>query len=80
MRGEVPEPDGGWGDEAEVEGLKEGPVLPGGEEQGAQSEEEAEGGEGGRDGDETVLHWPGFQQAPLLLILHLKLLGAKLLR
>ena len=69
VRGQVTEADGGGGDEAEVEGLEEGPVLPGGEEESAQGEEEGEGGEGGRDGDQTVLDWPRLQQAPLLLLL-----------
>lgn len=80
MWSQVPEPDGGGGDEAEVEGLEEGPVLPGGEEESTEGEEEAEGGEGGRDGDEAVLHWPGLQQAPLLLLLLLTLLGSKVFR
>ena len=76
---EVTEADGGGGDEAEVEGLEEGPVLPGGEEEGAQGEEEAEGGEGGRDGHQAALHWAGLQQTSLLLLLlPLTLLRAKL--
>ena len=57
MWSQVPEPDGGGGDEAEVERLEEGPVLPGGEEESAQGEEEREGGEGGRDGHQAVLDW-----------------------
>ena len=53
----------------EVEGLEEGPVLPGGEEEGAECEEEAEGGEGGRDGDQAALQGAGRQGAPALLLL-----------
>ena len=53
----------------EVEGIKEGPVLPGGEEEGAECEEEAEGGECGRDGDQAALQGTGRQGAPPLLLL-----------
>ena len=56
MRSEVTKADGGGGDEAEVERLEEGPVLPGGEEESAQGEEERQGGEGGRDGHQAALH------------------------
>ena len=69
VRSEVTEADGGGGDEAEVEGLEEGPVLPGGEEEGAECEEEAEGGEGGRDGDQAALQGAGREGAPPLLLL-----------
>ncbi len=37
---DVPEPDGGHGDEAEVEGLEEGPLLPDGEDAGADAQED----------------------------------------
>lgn len=38
----VTETDGGHGDETEVKGLEEGPVLPDGEDQGPDAEEERE--------------------------------------
>ena len=40
-RNNVPEANGSHGDKAEVETIKEGPVLPEGEEEGSTTEEDA---------------------------------------